>query len=191
MFSLFQYGVGERIGVFDPTWVVALQAVGGAAGNMIAVHNVVAASATVGLVGKEGLLIRNNMADGVLRPVCRLYRVHDFVRVWHRRDFGGGDGDRHCVRCRHKPPRGDVGRPERDDVTPNLCPTSLLLGRSFYAARIAQGAHLVCLNVALPLVLLYPRLCRVALRHLHVGHLSEFHQVVAFLPEHVIRHERG
>lgn len=61
MFSLFQYGVGERIGVFDPTWVVALQAVGGAAGNMIAVHNVVAASATVGLVGKEGLLIRKTI----------------------------------------------------------------------------------------------------------------------------------
>lgn len=61
MFSYFQHGVGERIGVFDPTWVVALQAVGGAAGNMIAVHNVVAASATVGLIGKEGLLIRKTI----------------------------------------------------------------------------------------------------------------------------------
>ena len=57
MFSLFQFGVGERIGV-DPTWIVALQAVGGAAGNMICVHNVVAASAVVGLVGKEGAVIR-------------------------------------------------------------------------------------------------------------------------------------
>jgi len=57
MFSSFQFGVGERIGV-DPTWVVALQAVGGAAGNMICVHNVVAASAVVGLLGREGLVIR-------------------------------------------------------------------------------------------------------------------------------------
>jgi lactate permease len=57
MFSSFQFGVGERIGV-DPTWVVALQAVGGAAGNMICVHNVVAASAVVGLLGKEGMVIR-------------------------------------------------------------------------------------------------------------------------------------
>jgi lactate permease len=57
MFSLFQFGVGERIGV-DPSWVVALQAVGGAAGNMICVHNVVAASAVVGLLGKEGAVIR-------------------------------------------------------------------------------------------------------------------------------------
>ena len=57
MFSLFQFGVGERIGV-DPSWVVALQAVGGAAGNMICVHNVVAASAVVGLLGREGMVIR-------------------------------------------------------------------------------------------------------------------------------------
>ena len=57
MFSLFQFGMGERIGV-DPTWIVALQAIGGAAGNMICVHNVVAASAVVGLLGKEGSVIR-------------------------------------------------------------------------------------------------------------------------------------
>ena len=38
--------------------MVAAQAVGGAAGNMVAVHNVVAASATVGLIGREGELIR-------------------------------------------------------------------------------------------------------------------------------------
>ena len=57
MFSLFQFGVGERIGV-DPTWIVALQAVGGAAGNIICVHNVVAASAVAGLYGKEGHVIR-------------------------------------------------------------------------------------------------------------------------------------
>ena len=60
MFSLFQFNVGERI-LVDPTWVVALQAVGGAAGNVICVHNVVAASAVVGLVGKEGDIIRKTL----------------------------------------------------------------------------------------------------------------------------------
>jgi lactate permease len=60
MFALFQYDVGSQIGV-DPTWIVALQAVGGAAGNMICVHNVVAASAVVGLVGKEGIVIRKTL----------------------------------------------------------------------------------------------------------------------------------
>ncbi len=64
MFALFQYGVGRRIG-FDPTWIVALQAVGGAAGNMICVHNVVAASAVVGLLGREGSVIRRT-----LLPFC-------------------------------------------------------------------------------------------------------------------------
>ena len=57
MFSLFQFDMGSRIAV-DPTWIVALQAVGGAAGNMICVHNVVAASAVVGLLGREGDVIR-------------------------------------------------------------------------------------------------------------------------------------
>lgn len=60
MFSLFQYGVAERISA-DPSWMVALQAVGGAAGNMICVHNVVAASAVVGLIGKEGHVIRKTL----------------------------------------------------------------------------------------------------------------------------------
>ena len=57
MFSLFQFGVAVEIDVSSSV-VVALQAMGGAAGNMICVANVVAASATVGLSGCEGLLIR-------------------------------------------------------------------------------------------------------------------------------------
>ena len=60
MFSLFQYDVGTKIGV-DPLWIVALQAVGGAAGNTICVHNVVAASAVVGLAGQESVVIRKTL----------------------------------------------------------------------------------------------------------------------------------
>ncbi len=59
-FSLFQFEVGQRIGA-DPLWIVALQAVGGAAGNVICVHNVVAASAVVGMVGREGEVIRKTV----------------------------------------------------------------------------------------------------------------------------------
>ena len=58
MFSQFQFSTGTAIGAASPETVVAAQAVGGAAGNMVAVHNVVAASATVGLIGREGELIR-------------------------------------------------------------------------------------------------------------------------------------
>ncbi|HZG92503.1 MAG TPA: L-lactate permease [Pseudonocardia sp.] len=59
-FSLFQFATAENIGA-TPETVVATQAVGGAAGNMVTVHNVVAASATVGLLGREGDLIRKTI----------------------------------------------------------------------------------------------------------------------------------
>jgi len=60
MFSAFQFGVAERLMV-SGAMIVALQAVGAAAGNMIAIHNVVAASATVGLLGKEGATLRKTI----------------------------------------------------------------------------------------------------------------------------------
>lgn len=60
MFSLFQHGVAEKLFI-SGALVVALQAVGAAAGNMIAIHNVVAASATVGLLGQEGSTLRKTI----------------------------------------------------------------------------------------------------------------------------------
>ncbi len=60
MFSAFQWGVAESLAV-SGTMIVALQAVGAAAGNMIAIHNVVAASATVGLLGREGATLRKTI----------------------------------------------------------------------------------------------------------------------------------
>jgi len=60
MFSLFQLGVATQLAI-NGAMVVALQAVGAAAGNMIAIHNVVAASATVGLLGHEGATLRKTI----------------------------------------------------------------------------------------------------------------------------------
>jgi lactate permease len=57
MLGQFQFGVAESLGV-STALVVAAQAVGAAAGNMVAIHNVVAASATVGLLGREGAVLR-------------------------------------------------------------------------------------------------------------------------------------
>ncbi|WP_448216933.1 L-lactate permease [Endozoicomonas sp. 2B-B] len=57
MLSQFQFGVAEALSV-SGAMIVAMQAVGAAAGNMIAIHNVVAASATVGLLGREGATLR-------------------------------------------------------------------------------------------------------------------------------------
>jgi lactate permease len=60
MFTLFQFGVATKLAM--PSFIiVALQAVGAAAGNMVAIHNVVAASATVGFLGKEGMVLRKTV----------------------------------------------------------------------------------------------------------------------------------
>lgn len=57
MLAQFQFDTAQLIGI-SGAMLVAAQAVGAAAGNMIAIHNVVAASATVGLLGREGQVIR-------------------------------------------------------------------------------------------------------------------------------------
>ena len=57
MLSDFQFNVAIHLSV-STAMMVALQAVGAAAGNMIAIHNVVAASATVGTLGREGTVLR-------------------------------------------------------------------------------------------------------------------------------------
>ena len=80
MFSLFQFEVGQRISV-DPTWIVALQAIGGAAGNIICVHNVVAASAVVGLLGREGAVIRMTLLPFVYYAL--LPGAVGYLIVWY------------------------------------------------------------------------------------------------------------
>jgi len=60
LFSQFQFGVAGQLG-HPGVVTLALQNIGGAVGNMICVHNVVAACATVGLSGVEGIIIRRNL----------------------------------------------------------------------------------------------------------------------------------
>ena len=60
MFTQFQYEVAMRIHV-SPVLIISSQAVGAAAGNMIAIHNVVAASAVVGLLGQEGQTLKRTI----------------------------------------------------------------------------------------------------------------------------------
>ncbi|MDQ2049291.1 L-lactate permease [Natronolimnohabitans sp. A-GB9] len=59
-FSAFQFEVAQRLEL--PTQLlVGAQSIGGAIGNVIAIHNVIAALATVGLVGKTGHVVRLNL----------------------------------------------------------------------------------------------------------------------------------
>nr|WP_297461452.1 L-lactate permease [uncultured Halomonas sp.] len=60
MLADFQFSVAQALGL-STAMMVAVQAVGAAAGNMIAIHNVVAASATVGLLGREGTTLRKTI----------------------------------------------------------------------------------------------------------------------------------
>lgn len=60
MLSQFQFSTATSLGLTGSI-MVALQAVGAAAGNMIAIHNIVAASATVGMLGREGFILRRTI----------------------------------------------------------------------------------------------------------------------------------
>jgi lactate permease len=64
-FGTFQYETASTL-IISPVIILALQAVGGAVGNMIAIHNIIAASATVGLHGQEGKIIRINLIPAVI-----------------------------------------------------------------------------------------------------------------------------
>ncbi len=75
MFGPFQLNTARQVGLPEHA-VLALQAVGGAAGNMICIHNVVAVLTTVGLLGKEGLVIRRNA------PVAILYGLAAGALAW-------------------------------------------------------------------------------------------------------------
>lgn len=72
-FWSFHFTAAQELGL--PTQIiVAAQTVGGAIGNIVAVHSVVAALATVDLVVKEGRVIR-------LNPIPVIYHTV-FVEIW-------------------------------------------------------------------------------------------------------------
>ncbi len=62
----FQWGMAEALHL-PRDIIVAAQVVGGAMGNMICIHNIVAVCAVVGLFGKEGVILKANF------PVFLLY----------------------------------------------------------------------------------------------------------------------
>lgn len=65
LFGSFQAETAKALGISVIT-ILSLQVVGGAIGNMIALHNVLAASATVGLKNQEGNIIRKTLVISLL-----------------------------------------------------------------------------------------------------------------------------
>ncbi len=65
LFSLFQYAVADETSI-SRILTVSLQSMGGGAGNMIGVHNIIAACATVGLTGVEGELLKKTIIPVII-----------------------------------------------------------------------------------------------------------------------------
>ncbi len=65
LFAEFQWGVATELG-FRQDIIIAAQVVGGAMGNMICIHNIVAVGAVVGLFGMEGVVLRKNVLPFLL-----------------------------------------------------------------------------------------------------------------------------
>jgi lactate permease len=57
LFAEFQWGVAQQLEL-PRQIIVAAQAVGGAMGNMVCIHNIVAVCAVTGLVGREGMILK-------------------------------------------------------------------------------------------------------------------------------------
>jgi lactate permease len=60
MFASLQESVATSVGI-DPTVVLAQQVGGANAGNMVCVANIVTVAAVVGLLGREGEVIRRTV----------------------------------------------------------------------------------------------------------------------------------
>jgi len=64
LFTEFQLSAAGALGL-SATAMTAAQGVGSAVGNIVAPHNIIAGSATVGLVGREGAILRRTAAPAV------------------------------------------------------------------------------------------------------------------------------
>ncbi len=65
LFSDFQQATAERLGM-PPLPLLGAQGFGAAVGNIICPHNIVAAGATVSLVGQEGEVLRRTLAPALI-----------------------------------------------------------------------------------------------------------------------------
>lgn len=64
-FGPIQQGISKELGL-DQTTVLALQSVGGAMGNMVAIHNIVAVSSVLNIADQEGAILRKTILPMLL-----------------------------------------------------------------------------------------------------------------------------
>ncbi|NQT60785.1 MAG: L-lactate permease [Bacteroidetes bacterium] len=69
LFSSLQYETADILSL-PAVLIVALQVVGGGIGNMVCINNIVAVSATVGITGVEGKVIRRNFIPMIIYSIA-------------------------------------------------------------------------------------------------------------------------
>ena len=80
LFASIQFETASILGM-SQVLIVALQAMGGAIGNMICVHNIVAVCATTGTNGNEGRLIRTNIIPCLIYALTVAVVVGIFLKA--------------------------------------------------------------------------------------------------------------
>lgn len=65
LFSEFQWGMADQLNLSHQI-IVAAQVAGGAMGNMVCIHNIVAVCAVTGLIGREGMILKKTFWPFVL-----------------------------------------------------------------------------------------------------------------------------
>ena len=76
LFGTLQAQTATKLGV-SFIGALVLQTVGGAIGNMIAIHNILASSATIGLKGHEGNILRKTIKPAIV--YCLLAGIFGFI----------------------------------------------------------------------------------------------------------------
>ncbi|MBK8177121.1 MAG: L-lactate permease [Rhodospirillales bacterium] len=65
MFAGIQKSIAETLGL-NPTVIIAMQSVGGAMGNMVCINNIVAVCSLLGILNKEGVIIKRTVVPMIV-----------------------------------------------------------------------------------------------------------------------------
>jgi lactate permease len=79
-FAGIQYSIAQTLGL-NTSLVLAMQSVGGAMGNMVCINNIVAVCSILGIVAKEGIIIKRTVWPMLLHGVI-VAIVGVFLRFW-------------------------------------------------------------------------------------------------------------
>lgn len=80
LFSNLQFDTATVLGL-SPVFIISMQCIGAAVGNMLCINNIVAASATIGVGGKEGKLIKINLIPMLVYTMIIVILFYVFIAL--------------------------------------------------------------------------------------------------------------